>query len=66
MINQVSEVLAPAFDKVKKAIDEMKVALEPIAKEILGKIGNAIQNIVNQAQKILSVVGPPILAIIKW
>lgn len=65
LINQVSEVLAPAFDKVKKAIDEMKVALEPIAKEILGKIGNAIQNIVNQAQKILSVVGPPILAIIK-
>lgn len=62
---QVSEVLAPAFDEVRKAIDEMKVALEPIAKEILGKIGNAIQNVVNQAQKILSVVGPPILAIIK-
>lgn len=65
MINQVSEVLAPAFDKVKKAIDEMKVALEPIAKDILSKIIEAIQNIVNQTQKILSVVGPPILAIIK-
>lgn len=65
LTSQVSEVLAPAFDEVKKAIDEMKVALEPIAKEILGKIGNAIQNVVNQAQKILSVVGPPILAIIK-
>lgn len=65
LTNQVSEVLAPAFDEVRKAIDEMKVALEPIAKEILGKIGNAIQNVVNQAQKILSVVGPPILAIIK-
>lgn len=65
LTSQVSEVLAPAFDEVRKAIDEMKVALEPIAKEILGKIGNAIQNIVNQAQKILSVVGPPILAIIK-
>lgn len=65
LINQVSEVLAPAFDKVKKAIDEMKVALEPIAKDILGKIVEVIQNIVNQAQKILSVVGPPILAIIK-
>lgn len=65
LTNQVSEVLAPAFDEVRKAIDEMKVALEPIAKEILGKIGNAIQNIVNQAQKILTVVGPPILAIIK-
>lgn len=65
LTNQVSEVLATAFDEVRKAIDEMKVALEPIAKEILGKIGNAIQNVVNQAQKILSVVGPPILAIIK-
>lgn len=65
LTNQVSEVLAPAFDEVRKAIDEMKVALEPIAKEILSKIGNAIQNVVNQAQKILSVVGPPILAIIK-
>lgn len=65
LINQVSEVLAPAFDKVKKAIDEMKVALEPIAKDILGKIVEVIQNIVNQAQKILSVVGPPILAVIK-
>lgn len=65
LTSQVSEVLAPAFDEVKKAIDEMKVALEPIAKEILGKIGSAIQNVVNQAQKILTVVGPPILAIIK-
>lgn len=65
LTNQVSEVLAPAFDEVRKAIDEMKVALEPIAKEILNKIGSAIQNVVNQAQKILSVVGPPILAIIK-
>lgn len=65
LTNQVSEVLASAFDEVRKAIDEMKVALEPIAKEILGKIGSAIQNVVNQAQKILSVVGPPILAIIK-
>lgn len=65
LTSQVSEVLAPAFDEVRKAIDEMKVALEPISKEILGKIGNAIQNVVNQAQKILSVVGPPILAIIK-
>lgn len=65
LTNQVSEVLAPAFDEVRKAIDEMKVALEPIAKEILGKIGSAIQNVVSQAQKILSVVGPPILAIIK-
>ena len=65
LTNQVSEVLVPAFDEVRKAIDEMKVALEPIAKEILGKIGSAIQNVVNQAQKILSVVGPPILAIIK-
>ena len=64
LTKQVSKVLAPAFDEVRKAIDEMKVALEPIAKEILGKIGNAIQNVVNQAQKILSVVGPPILAII--
>lgn len=65
LTNQVSKVLAPAFKEVRKAIDEMKVALEPIAKEILGKIGSAIQNVVNQAQKILSVVGPPILAIIK-
>lgn len=65
LTSQVSEVLAPAFDEVRKAIDEMKVALEPIAKEIIGKIGSAIQNVVNQAQKILSVVGPPILAIIK-
>lgn len=65
LTSQVSEVLAPAFDEVRKAIDEMKVALEPIAKEILGKIGSAIQNVVNQAQKVLSVVGPPILAIIK-
>lgn len=65
LTSQVSEVLAPAFDEVRKAIDEMKVALEPIAKEILGNIGSAIQNVVNQAQKILSVVGPPILAIIK-
>lgn len=65
LTSKVSEVLAPAFDDVRKAIEQMKVALEPIAKEILGKIGNAIQNVVNQAQKILSVVGPPILAIIK-
>lgn len=65
LTSQVSEVLAPAFDEVRKAIDEMKVALEPIAKEILGKISSAIQNVVNQAQKVLSVVGPPILAIIK-
>lgn len=65
LTSQVSEVLAPAFDEVRKAIEQMKVALEPIAKEILGKIGNAIQNVVNQAQKIISVVGPPILAIIK-
>lgn len=65
LTSQVSEVLAPAFDEVRKAIDEMKVALEPIAKEILSKIGSAIQNVVNQAQNILSVVGPPILAIIK-
>lgn len=65
IVSQVSDVLAPAFDKVKKAIDEMKVALEPIAKDILGKIVEVIQNIVNQAQKIISVVGPPILAIIK-
>lgn len=65
LTNQVSEVLAPAFDEVRKAIDEMKVALKPIAKEILGKIGNAIQNVVNQAQKVIAVVGPPILAIIK-
>ena len=65
LTSQVSEVLAPAFDEVRKAIDEMKTALKPIAKEILGKIGSAIQNVVDQAQKILSVVGPPILAIIK-
>lgn len=65
LTSQVSKVLAPAFKEVKKAIDEMKTALKPIAKEILGKIGNAIQNVVNQAQKVLSVVGPPILAIIK-
>ena len=65
IVNQVSKVLKPAFDEVKKAIEQMKVALEPIAKEILGKIGSAIQNVVNQAQKVLSVVGPPILAIIK-
>ena len=65
LTNQVSEVLAPAFDEVRKAIDEMKTALKPIAKDILSKIGSAIQNVVNQAQKILSVVGPPILAIIK-
>lgn len=65
IVSQVSEVLAPSFDKVKEAIDKMKVALEPIAKDILSKIIEVIQNIVNQAQKILSVVGPPILAIIK-
>ena len=65
IVSQVSEVLAPAFDKVKGAIEQMKNALEPIAKDILSKIIEVIQNIVNQAQKILSVVGPPILAIIK-
>ena len=65
IVSQVSEVLAPAFDKVKEAIEQMKTALEPIAKDILSKIIEVIQNIVNQAQKILSVVGPPILAIIK-
>ena len=65
LTSQVSEVLAPAFDEVRKAIDEMKVALEPIAKDILSKIIEVIQNIVNQAQKILTVVGPPILAIIQ-
>ena len=65
LTSQVSEVLAPAFDEVRKAIEQMKTALKPIAKEILGKIGNAIQNVVNQAQKVLTVVGPPILAIIK-
>lgn len=65
LTNQVSEVLAPAFDEVRKAIDEMKVVLEPIAKDILSKIIEVIQNIVNQAQKILTVVGPPIIAIIK-
>lgn len=65
LTSQVSKVLAPAFKEVKKAIDEMKTALKPIAKEILGKIGNAIQNVVNQAQKVLTVVGPPIIAIIK-
>ena len=65
IVSQVSEVLAPAFDKVKGAIEQMKTALEPIAKGILSKIIEVVQNIVNQAQKILSVVGPPILAIIK-
>ena len=65
IVSQVSEVLAPAFDKVKGAIEQMKTALEPIAKDILSKIIEVIQNIVNQAQKILSVVGPPILAIVK-
>ena len=65
IVSQVSEVLAPAFDKVKGAIEQMKTALEPIAKDILSKVIEVIQNIVNQAQKILSVVGPPILAIIK-
>lgn len=65
IVSQVSEVLAPAFDKVKGAIEQMKTALEPIAKDILSKIIEVIQNIVNQAQNILSVVGPPILAIIK-
>lgn len=65
IVSQVSEVLAPAFDKVKGAIEQMKNALEPIAKDILSKIIEVIQNIVNQAQNILSVVGPPILAIIK-
>lgn len=65
IVSQVSEVLAPSFDKVKGAIEQMKTALEPIAKDILSKIIEVIQNIVNQAQKILSVVGPPILAIIK-
>lgn len=65
LINQVSKVLKPAFDEVKKAIEQMKTALEPIAKDILGKIVEVIQNIVNQAQKVLSVVGPPILSIIK-
>ena len=65
IVNQVSKVLKPAFDEVKKAIEQMKVALEPIAKDILSKIGSAIQNVVNQAQKILTVVGPPILAIIQ-
>lgn len=65
IVSQVSEVLAPAFDKVKGAIDNIKTALEPIAKDILSKIIEVIQNIVNQAQKILSVVGPPILAIIQ-
>lgn len=65
LTSQVSDVLAPAFDKVKGAIEQMKVALEPIAKDILSKIIEVIQNIVNQAQKILTVVGPPILAIIK-
>lgn len=65
IVSQVSEVLAPAFDKVKGAIEQMKTALEPIAKDILSKIIEVIQNIVNQAQKILTVVGPPILAIIQ-
>lgn len=65
LTSQVSEVLAPSFDKVKDAIDKMKVALEPIAKDILSKIIEVIQNIVNQAQKILTVVGPPILSVLK-
>ncbi len=65
IVNQVSKVLKPAFDEVKNAIEAMKTALEPIAKDILSKIIEVIQNIVNQAQKILTVVGPPILAIIK-
>lgn len=65
LTNQVSEVLAPAFDEVRKAIDEMKSALEPIAKDILSKIIDVIQNIVNQAQKILTVVGPPIISVVK-
>lgn len=65
IVSQVSDVLAHAFDKVKGAIEQMKVALEPIAKDILSKIIEVIQNIVNQAQKILTVIGPPILAIIK-
>lgn len=65
LTNQVSKVLAPAFKEVRKAIDEMKVALEPIAKDILSKIIDVIQNIVNQAQKILTVVGPPILSVLK-
>lgn len=65
IVSQVSDVLAPAFDKVKGAIEQMKVALEPIAKDILSKIIEVIQNIVNQAQKILTVIGPPILAIIQ-
>ena len=65
IVNQVSKVLKPSFDEVKGAIEQMKVALEPIAKDILSKIIEVIQNIVNQAQKILTVVGPPIIAIIK-
>lgn len=65
LTSQVSEVLAPSFDKVKDAIDKMKVALEPFAKDILSKIIDVIQNIVNQAQKILTVVGPPILSVLK-
>lgn len=65
IVNQVSKVLKPSFDEVKGAIEQMKVALEPIAKDILSKIIEVIQNIVNQAQKILTVVGPPILAIIQ-
>lgn len=65
IVNQVSKVLKPAFDEVKKAIEQMKVALEPIAKDILSKIIEVIQNIVNQAQKILTVVGPPILSVLK-
>lgn len=65
LISQVSKVLAPAFKEVKDAIDKMKVALEPIAKDILSKIIDVIQNIVNQAQKILTVVGPPILSVLK-
>ena len=65
LTSQVSKVLAPAFGEVRKAIEQMKTALEPIAKDILGKIVEVIQNIVNQAQKILTVVGPPILSVIK-
>lgn len=65
IVNQVSKVLKPAFDEVKKAIEQMKTALEPIAKDILSKIIEVIQNIVNQAQKILTVVGPPILSVLK-
>ncbi len=65
IVSQVSDVLAPAFDEVRKAIEQMKTALEPIAKDILSKIIEVIQNIVNQAQKILTVVGPPIFSVLK-